>query len=402
MLERFTVRKDDRSLGKIDIAYYVVIAGRGYWRPNARMKTLGFSDVRCGVDGPPAWKIADTWAERWERVRTGQDEPPNVPGKKSRKEIEAYKKYPPGSVGAAFQAFIRTDEWKKKPLSTRSKVWWPAWFHIAAMWGECDPNTITFEQMSEWRGDLERAHGLYVAHKTLKIWRAIWRIMLAMKIARCEDPSSTVRNTAPQPRHQRWSEGQAVFLTKTAWRLGYCGLACIIAVSWDTLFSPVDVRTLAKRHKRTKNGQLYFDRSADGRAKTGRPAIGTLSRRAQRLVDAYEKKMGTAALPDAFLFRNRSGAPYRDDTLCDDFADVRQKTFPGDKRQLRDMRRSGTVEAVAGGAEAMGLASKLANSIDRSNAIHKTYSPVDHATVVNVDEARLRGRAKIRKGNESE
>jgi hypothetical protein len=51
-------------------------------------------------------------------------------------------------------------------------------------------------------------------------------------------------------------------------------------------------------------------------------------------------------------------------------------------------------------AAALGLASKLANSIDRSNALHKTYSPVDIAAVLDVDEARKRGRAKMRRRNE--
>lgn len=36
------------------------------------------------------------------------------------------------------------------------------------------------------------------------------------------------------------------------------------------------------------------------------------------------------------------------------------------------MRRSGTVEAIAGGATRVGLAAKMANSIDRSNTLQKT------------------------------
>jgi hypothetical protein len=31
---------------------------------------------------------------------------------------------------------------------------------------------------------------------------------------------------------------------KAAWRRGYRGLACIIAIAWDTSFAPVDVRKL--------------------------------------------------------------------------------------------------------------------------------------------------------------
>jgi hypothetical protein len=55
--------------------------------------------------------------------------------------------------------------------------------------------------------------------------------MLGMKVARGADPSKGVRNRAPAPRHQRWTEGEAVRLAKTAWRSGYCGLACVIAIA---------------------------------------------------------------------------------------------------------------------------------------------------------------------------
>jgi hypothetical protein len=37
------------------------------------------------------------------------------------------------------------------------------------MWGDVDPNTITFEQISLWRSTLERRRGRDVAHKTIKV-----------------------------------------------------------------------------------------------------------------------------------------------------------------------------------------------------------------------------------------
>lgn len=416
MLMRSMASGGRESLGAVDIPYYVVPKGKrsGYWRPTKRMKELGFSDVRCGPDGPSAWAIAQTWNARWQATRRGHAPPPIEAAKTDRTESEIMRRYPPNSVGAAFQAYIRTDEWKKhKAASTRNKIWWPAWFRIREMWGDVDPNTITFQQMSEWRGDLERAVSRGVAHKTFKVWRALWVVMSSMKIARTADPSLGVRNKKPAPRGQSWREGEAAILAKTAWRSGYKGLACIIAISWDTLFSPVDVRSLRAKHrcartvtsvrsgKTAKVKQRFFDCSEEGRAKTGRPAVGTIGPRTTRLIDAYLKGLGLDLLPETILFRNRSGAPYRDDTLCDDFADVRALAFPGDKRRLMDMRRSGTMEAVAGGAEGMGLASKLANSIDRSNELHKTYAPVDMAAVLDADEARRRGRKKMGGKNES-
>ena len=80
---------------------------------------------------------------------------------------------------------------------------------------------------------------------------------------------------------------------------------------------------------------------------------------------------GTERLPDAVLFRMRAGSPYREATLAHDFADLRELVFPGDTRKLMDMRRSGVVEAIAGGTDAVGLSAKLANSIGRSNELHK-------------------------------
>lgn len=84
--------------------------------------------------------------------------------------------------------------------------------------------------------------------------------------------------------------------------------------------------------------------------------------------------------------------------LGHDFAALREIVFPGDRRQLRDMRRAGTVEIVAGGPETGSMSAKLANSIERSNVLHKTYAPVDITQVRAADEARQRSRRRIRAG----
>jgi len=363
------------------------------------MRCFGFSLIRCGKDGPEAWAIAEGWNQKWQAFRKGLAPAPIDVSKLSRDDAEAVRRYPPGSVGAAFQAYIRTPEWEARAESARNKIWWPAWFRIRDMWGDVAPDTITFAQMSKWRATLEKKHGKGVAHKTIRVWRTFWKIMLGMKVAHTPDPTLGIRNRSAPPRWQRWSEGEAVRLVKGAWRRGYKGLACIIAVSWDTQFSPVDVRTLAERHRAIMGGRLVFDRQVEGRAKTGRAAIGTVSRRTERLVSAH--LAGTERVPDAVLFRTRTGSPYREATLAHDFADIRELVFPGDTRKLMDMRRSGVVEAIAGNVGPLGLSAKLANSIERSNTLHKTYAPLDIEAVRNADAARLKGRQRIRAGNEN-
>ncbi|MGZ8308691.1 MAG: hypothetical protein ACXWU0_02515 [Rhodoplanes sp.] len=97
------------------------------------------------------------------------------------------------------------------------------------------------------------------------------------------------------------------------------------------------------------------------------------------------------------MFRNRSGAPYSSDTLGDDFRDIRARVFgERDKRTLADFRRSGAVEAIAGGARAEELAHAMGNTLSASNALFATYVPVNQATLRTVLEARRKGRRKLR------
>ena len=98
-------------MGRVKIPYYVVAKGRGYWRPHPRMRAFGFQMIRCGPDGPDAWAIAAEWNKRWQAVRKREAPPLVNLDKLSRDQAEAARRYPPGSIGAAFQVYIRTPEW---------------------------------------------------------------------------------------------------------------------------------------------------------------------------------------------------------------------------------------------------------------------------------------------------
>ena len=84
----------------------------------------------------------------------------------------------------------------------------------------------------------------------------------------------------------------------------------------------------------------------------------------------------------AYIFRNRSGAPYSSDTLGDDFRDVRIAVFgEHEKRTLADFRRSGANEAIAGDATPAALAHAMGNTLSASNALFATYVPVNVVTL---------------------
>jgi hypothetical protein len=127
-----------------------------------------------------------------------------------------------------------------------------------------------------------------------------------MKLVAHRDPSLARANTAPKPRKEVWAEGEVVRLVKTAWRQGYYGLATLIAIGYDTAFSPVDARRLVAGEMRTDGKRIWFQVH---RLKTGRDAVGTLTQRSERLLRAYLKWLDVERPAEAPIFRTRGGKP---------------------------------------------------------------------------------------------
>lgn len=370
-------------MAKVRIPYYVVKCGKkgavGYWQPTAAMRRFGFASTVCGPDGPAAWARARELVDKWRAAATEEAEPPR------RRNAPLV-----GSLAEAFERYRATAEWSSKAARTREE-WERAWARISPVFGDVAPATVQLEHVSGLRAKIEKDVSTREAHRCLKIWRALWRVAAALGYCqRDADPSLGVRNREPERRQAVWTYGEARTLVKGAWRSGYRGLAALIAVAWDSSLSPVDARRLTQA-QRFKDGQGEVFRLA--RAKTGRAAAATLTRRSVRVLDAYLAGLGAQIAPAAPIFRNRSGRPYSKDTLGDDFRTVRAIAFgAAETRTLADFRRSGAVEALRGGASAEGVGAKLANDFASSANLQKTYAPVDLATVRQADAARKRGR----------
>ncbi|MBX9760678.1 MAG: hypothetical protein K2Y29_18000 [Beijerinckiaceae bacterium] len=363
-------------MASLKIPYYVVKKGNGYWQPTPAMKAAGFGSVPCGRDGPEAWARAQMAQAQWEAYTAGLSKPTGLPKA--------------GSLAEAFARYRGTEEWQKKAPRTREE-WERCWRRIEPIFGDVRPSTVTLEHISAFRAVVAATVSQREAHRAIKIWRALWQVAASLKYCgKADDPSFGVRNTEPQPRQATWTDGEVVRLVKAAWRQGYRGLAAVMATGWDTQLSPVDLRSLtAAQRIRDAQGLAFLL----ARAKTGRSAIGTLTPRSEAIVNAYIAGLGVELLDNAPIFRNRSGRAYSKDTLGDDFRDIRAAVFgPGERRTLADFRRSGAVEAIRGGAKAEHLAAKMANDLDTSKALHKTYAPVDLSTARAVDEARRKGR----------
>ncbi len=375
-------------MGKVKVRYYSVRKGRGYWQPTPEMRALGFRPTPCGPDGPSAWKRAEELNAAWD-ARSDQTE--------AQSSIPQRETWPSGSIGEAFDVYRGTNEWAKKAPRTRED-WERAWKYIKPIFGRFPPTLVTMPTISEWRQGIEDGVSLREAHRALKIWRALWKVMAALKYCDLEkDPSLAVVNTEPKGRNQTWTEGEAVRLVKRALRMRYYGLAAALACMWDGAVAPVDVRTLTLGQKRDDDKGTWFDIV---RGKTGRDGVLTLSKRSEKLLRWYMQTQFGAAEPisNMEIFRTRRGAAYRKNSFAEDFRDVRTVEFPGDTRKMLDFRRSGSTEAVAGGVEGTALSAKLANSLSESKKLEQTYVPVRVEMVRRADEARRAGRKLIRQG----
>jgi hypothetical protein len=411
-------------VGKVKIPYYVTRrawpgsrATWGYWAPSKKMKAAGFSTVACGEDGPEAWTIAATWNTRWQEVRASGGALVLHKGDVAkREEIAAEspeRKFPEGSVG---EAYWRAMALRAAERKAKGRIWtkehesrddWPrAWKWLGPVLGDLKPDEVQpeyFLAIDEKTGEvagllpkIEQLVSKSERHRTIKVWRALWKKMVAMKYCTDEeaDPSLTFANSVPDARQASWLDEEWLLIVERAWTMKYYGLAALLAVAWDSQLSPIDARTLVPRQARRDGRGIWFDVE---RTKTGAPAIATISPRAEELLTAYLEMLGFDLHDEAPIFRNRSGAPYSKDTLGDDFRAARRAEFGrAEKRQLQDGRRSGSIEAVAGRADPGGMSKKMGNTIGHSNRLHGTYVPARVAIVREVDEARAVGRDRLR------
>lgn|GEM_PF-529362 len=436
------------TLGRDTIRYFLYLNGRWRWRPTKAMRGQGFGLVTMGRGGPdidgegrPAASAADQQRaidlnRAWDRVRSGQ-----LPATAR----TTLKHYPEGSVGDGYQ---RAMALRKAQRVAKGVIWtreqekrdsWPrAWKWLEGKFADCDPRTIEPEHFlrldpvtGEARGlvpEIEAAVSITERHMTVKVWRALWKKMAAMKYCDLDaDPSKSFPNTPPKPRDQLWQRREVLHLVQVAWRHEYYGLAALMAVAWDSQLSPVDNRSLTLSLARRDPAGVHF---ALPRAKTGSPAAATLTQWSLAILVAYLKRFGAELMDTTPLFWTRGGRPvsragatgqwggdhgggrhivprpYSKSALNQDFRTVRELAFgKGEKRQLQDMRRSGAVEGDAGGASVEDQANKMANTVDRNKQLRKTYNPVNVASVRRFDEARLAGAKKLeeaeRKGDRS-
>jgi hypothetical protein len=146
----------------VKLPYYVVKRGKGYWQPTADMRAQGARPTPCGDDGPAAWAIARAAYDDWQAKREAEEQRPS--------------RVAEGTLAAAFSEYRQTQEWGAKAVRTREE-WERCWAVIGPAFGPCRPMAITLAQISTFRRMVETNVSLREAHRCIKIWRALWRVI---------------------------------------------------------------------------------------------------------------------------------------------------------------------------------------------------------------------------------
>lgn len=358
--------------------YYRVRGGRAFFAlGRERAASAGMrASIPLGHDNrqarAEAWKLYHQWLSECGRADAPKPE----------------KAYPAGSLGSWLEHYRRTPAWRRKAPATRQE-WEAAWNVIAPWIGDSRMDTITPTQIEAMYEGLESSRGVNIRWRAIKLTRALFNAAIKHGVVD-RSPALTLPNTPPPPRKQFWYAAEVMKLIETAEAIGRPAMALAIRIGWDTLFQPVDVRTLTLSNRRRDGVGAYFMRQ---RSKTGAEAFAHISAATNAAIDAYVASLPFAVPDDQPFLRTPRGHAYRKARFLDDFAIVRLAAFGEDeKRRFQDIRRAGNIEADLGGASAEDRAAILANALDKDASLDATYTPPTVAKARELAAKRLEGR----------
>src|SRR3954469_15685843 len=208
-------------------------------------------------------------------------------------------------------------------------------------------------------------------------------------------PASGLKNPQAPGRAVIIFAAEVLTLIRKADADGYHGLAIMMRIMWDTLFSPIDVWTLTPSQLKPHGKGGYVERR---RTKTQAAAYGWLPPETWAALRADTAGLPFELPPDTPFIRQRNGQAYRSkDTVGDDFRAVRSAHLPADRQvvQLIDFRRSGNVEADVARADKSTMGEILANGLASSAFLDATYTPPTVTKAKEVAELRAQGRRKL-------
>jgi hypothetical protein len=323
----------------------------------------------------------------------------------------------PASVGALWIGFHKTEAWRLMTPATRA-MYERAWPHISDRFRDTPLLQLSAADSERFHVDLHPAHpnkrdphgkkklSWFMAHLVLKHWRLLLSAAVDYGAIDGPAPIGRVSNPSPPSRTEVWTDEEVRVLIETAEAEEEWGMALGLQIGWETMMSTVDVRLLPlSGWKAPKRGE------ESGTIETVRLKSKKIVRVASTpeldaAIAAYLGRLKAAGVSlsavEPMLRRNANFIPFKDrHAFKDVFAYVRERAFPGDRRQFGDMRRSGATEARLGGADDKDLGATMANRLAQDEGLQSTYIVTSSKKVQDARRAgRAQHRAKFRKNPE--
>lgn len=362
--------------------YYIVRKnGRAHHEPPKwARQLLGAKGEALGYDGRKAralgWKFANELLELRDEFNLAVRNPMKI-------EV-----FPEGTLGHFFHQFTSRAMFREKAKNTQ-KDYWTCWATIRPTFGDWRLEDITTDSIEEALLYWDKNHSPYVR------WKAIRRLkeMLAHAHARglvAFDAGKVVRNPQPKGRTQTWLPHEIDKLITVGNHGDFGDLGLAIQLMYQTGLAPVDARNLSVTQLK-KNSQAQWVEGT--RQKSGKqfilPIDGSLY--------ADLETRSVVNEDDGPLLRRAKGTPWEnDEQFSRDFQALRYATFGhGEERQMRDIRRSYNVELSLGGATPEERAVLLANTLDKSDRLHETYTPPSVLRAQQLQKQREEGQALL-------
>lgn len=281
--------------------------------------------------------------------------------------------YIKGSVAHWWHRYRQMTSYEQKKPKTREE-WEYCYRHfIGPELGDLRISKVTPAQFEAFFLKMERDHGHHARWRTVKIARGLFNAAKNYHIID-KSPCLTLQNTPPPPRKAFFFAHEIRKLIRVAEESNYPAMAVAIRVAWDTLLSPVDVRTITRNHLRSDGQGGYIETS---RTKTSVDAFPHLTESTWRALMDYIDGLPFELMPDEPVLRTtRDGKAYTSNRFSVEFSIIRKLAFgDNEDRKFMDIRRSGNMEADIGGATKEERAAVMANSLDKDSRLDQTYTP---------------------------
>ncbi len=375
-------------MARIDIRHLVPQPnGAYYYQATPAMRAAGMASEALGKDLTAAIQRAGALNDQWDEIRKALKE-----GKKAEAEGNAPR---PGTLDWLTQKMRDPEdpEWAEKGERTIEEIDRALGF-LQPIFGAASMNAVTPDQAIRFYGKLLLKEGRHKAALVMKWWRYYYNYGLRRhpRIV-THNPTLAVRVKKPKPRMVHWQPAQVRAAILGAWRRRWYGVAVAVALAYDTGLRPQDLRALTPRGLGTDRVTLT-PKKTDHLEGRDEPRDFPIWPETVRLIERYKRRFGAILPADMPLLRSVSGRPFNSrHHLAKQLRIVLRAAGIPDAVQLRDLRRTGNIEAVAGGATGPQLAARLDHAIERGEQILDTYAPPSFEAAKAAQDARRKARS---------